>query len=138
MKKKLLLLIIMLCFSASGCSGRSKPPEPPKCRVVTEITIQVENAPEPGLCRYTDPRKMTKALNYLRHLDPWDIPETEPGISEGPEYRITLRLSDGSEKVYEQIGLSYFREPGTDWREIPPADAIRLPLLLAAVQSDAI
>ena len=138
MKRSLFLLLSIICILSAGCTGPVRAAKPSKCRVVTEITVEVKNAPKPGLRRYSDPKKMTKALNYLRHLDPWDAPAADPEASDAPVYRITLQLSDGSEKIYEQIGLSYFKEPGSPWKEIPPEDGIRLPLLLAAVQSDTI
>lgn len=136
MKKLLILLLSIFCLSAAGCTGRLSPPEPPKCRVVTEVVIQVENTPEPGLCRYSDPQKMTKALNCLRRLDPWDLPDTDPETVSGSRYHITLHFSDGSAKVYDQIAYDYLRESGGPWLEINPEHALRLPLLLAAVPSD--
>lgn len=138
MKRTLLLLISIFSMISGGCTGRHSPAPPPECRVVTEVEIRVENTPEAGLCRYTDPRKMTKALNCLRRLDPWNLPESDPETAPGARYRVTLRFSDGSEKAYEQIGLDFFREPSGRWLEIAPEEALRLPLLLAAVPSDTI
>lgn len=136
MKKILFLMLSIFCILFAGCADRPRPPEPPECRVVTEITIQVENVPQPGLCRYSNPRKMTKALNYLRRLDPWDLPDTDPETVPGARYHITLYFSDGSTKVYDQIAYDYLRESDGPWREIDPEYALRLPLLLAAVPSD--
>lgn len=138
MKRILILLALMFTVPFSGCSSRPRPPEPPKCRVVTQIQIWVENAAETGLCRYSDPHKLTKALNYLRSLDPWTAPDANPETVPGPRYRITLFFSDGSTKVYEQIAYAYLREAGSPWQEISSERALGLPLLLAAVASDTI
>ena len=138
MKKVLFLLLSVFSITLSGCSSHLKPAEPPKCRVVTEITIQTENASTPDLRRYTDPQKMTKALNCLRRLDLWDHPVTDPEASTGTRYRILLTFSDGSAKHYEQIGHTHLRVNGGPWMLIPNDHGIRISLLLAAVPSDAI
>ena len=138
MKKFLLYLILSFSISAAGCTRLPTAMEAALCRVVTEIVISVENVPEPGLCRYTDPSKMTKALNCLRRLDPWDLPDTDPEAEPGPRYRICLNFSDGSSKSYDLIGNSYFRENRGPWQEVSSDRALRIPLLLAAVPSDAI
>lgn len=136
MKKNLFLLLSIFCISFAGCAGRLSLPEPAECRVVTEITIQAESTPEPGLCRYSDPQKMTKALNYLRRLDPWDRPCLDLETVPGTRYHITLHFSDGSVKTYDQIAYDYLRVSGGPWLEIDPEHALRLSLLLAAVPSD--
>lgn len=138
MKRLFMILLSICCVLTTGCCGPSKPAEPPKCRVVTEITIKVENAPEPGQCRYTDSHKMTKALNCLRRLDLWDCPDTDPESSPGARYRIMLTFSDGSTKYYDQVGHTYLRENGGPWQVISADHGLRIPLLLAAIPSDSI
>ena len=138
MRKYLRVIILLFCFVSTGCSRHQKPPEPPKCRVVTEIVIRADNVPVPGQNRYTDPQKMIKALNCLRRLDPWELPDSNPEEETGPRYRITLAFSDGSSKTYDLIGHIYFRENGGPWFVISAVHGLRIPLLLAAVPSDAI
>ena len=138
MKKSLISLILMFSLAIGGCRSLSAVTDAPFCRVVTEITVQVENAPETGLCRYTTPNKMIKTLHCLRRLDPWDLADTDPELAPGPRYHFDLTLSDGSHKTYDLIGNSYLREGNGPWREVTASQALRIPLLLAAVPSDAI
>ena len=138
MKRFIIILILFITLGTVGCAALQEVTEAPSCRVVTEVLIQVENAPEPGVCRYADPSKMTKALNCLRRLDPWDRPDTDPAREPGPRYRISLCFSDGSVKYYELVGNSYLREDWGPWQVVSARHALRFPLLLAAVPSDAI
>lgn len=138
MKRVLILLAFVFCLPLWGCSGRSDATEPSKCRIVTEITIQVNHGSEPTLSRYSDSSKISKALNYLRRLDVWDPPDQDPAAAPGDRYRIAVYFSDGSAAYYDQIGLEYFREAAGPWKKIDPEHALRLPLLLAAVPSDTI
>ncbi len=136
MKKTLILLLFLFCFAFSGCMSRSKAPGSPICRVVTEITVQAKRGTEDVLWCYSEPKKMIKLLNYLRHLELWD--SADPEISAAPHYRITLHLSDGRQKTYDQIGTDYIRIGDGPWLRIPEDQGIRLSLLLTAVSSDAI
>lgn len=137
MKKLRFYILPIFILFLSGCTSIPMAAEPTACRVVTEITVSVENVPEPTLCRYTDPAKMTKALNCLRRLDPWDPAETDPEKEPGPHYRIHLRFSDGSAKHYDLVANSYLRENGGPWKQVSSEHALRFALLLAAVSSDA-
>ena len=138
MKRFIIILILFITLGAAGCTTLPAFPEDVSCRVVTEVLIQVENVPEPGVCRYADPAKMIKALNCLRRLDPWELPDTDPAREPGPRYRISLGFSDGSVKYYELVGNSYLREDWGPWQVVSAQHALRFPLLLAAVPSDAI
>lgn len=133
MRKLMYVLLSVFIIASTGCSAGSIPPQKPLCRVVTEITVRENSGTGSRLCRYSDPKAMTKLLNYIRHLDPWDPADT--GTAEGDSYfTITVYLSDGTEKIYEQAGLTCFRRPGDTWRHIPAEDGIRLPLLVEAIE----
>ena len=110
--------------------------DPPLCRVVTAVTVCVENGAAFSEWRYTTQNKMAKVLTCLRLLDPWDPAETDPLDEPGARYRIELTFSDGSTKGYTQIGTAYLREDNGPWQIISARHAWRIPLLLAAVPSD--
>ena len=133
MKKMLFLLLAAWFFTGTGCSAGLQPPETPHCRVVTEITVLANNDPESHQRRYSDPKSMIKILNYIRHLDPWDPVNTDDSNG-AASFTITVYLSDGTQKSYEQIGLTCFRIPGDIWRQIPAEDGIRLPLIIEAIK----
>ena len=138
MKKLILLLSVMSCLCCTGCATASAAPDDPLCRVVTEIIIEAENTAHPGLCRYVDSHKMSKALTYLRHLDYWDRAKTTPDLASDVRYQIHLYFSDGTTTSYEQVGYSYFKKQDGPWLTIASDQGIRLALILAAVPSDAI
>ena len=138
MKRVIITLILIYTLGIAGCTEIPGITKEAPCRVVTEILIHVEDAPEPGQCHYTDPAKMIKTLNCIRRLDPWDLPEADPEQAPGPRYRITLIFSDGSFKKCDLIGSSYYREGEGPWRIVSSHHALRFPLLLAAVPSDTI
>ena len=132
--RKLIIFILwlMLPFTA-GCSDGRPASQYPAFRVVNEITILSNNSAGSHLSRYSDPKEMSKILNYIRCLDPWDRADTTDS-AETFGYTITLYLSDGSKKQYEQHGLTYFRLPGDTWRRIPADRGIRLPLIVEAIK----
>ena len=100
--------------------------------VVTEVTVQTKDMRE---VHYTQQQKMRKILNYLRHIDPWDPPAKVPEDS-GPETRITVCLSDGSQVIYTQLGADYLRRGTGPWMHIHAKRKPRLWLILAAVPGD--
>lgn len=103
--------------------------------VVTEISVQWMQDGTENHRVYIQPGKMNKLLLYLRSLDP--VPKNEaPDPQAVPEYQITLQLSDGTVVRYTQLGITNFRKEDGSWQVIDPEDAIRLPLILAAVPGD--
>ena len=138
MKKKLFLLLSLFCIHTAGCSALLMPAETSNCRVVTDVSIHVDNATEAYVCHYSDSNKVEKTLYYLRKMKFWDHPNLDPASLDCVRYHITVRFSDGSKKRYEQSGYDYFRDSNGTWFEIPGELGIGLALLLAAVPSDAI
>lgn len=133
--KKLISVILSAVLLLSGCGISRNADAGKKCRVVTGITIQYKNGTEVVQRHYSDQHKMRKVLTYLRWLDPWDI--ATPDAVDEPMCEIRLDFSDGSMKHYAQKSHSYIRTDDGPWKEIDPDKGIRLPLLLAAIPSDA-
>lgn len=101
-------------------------------RVVTEVTVETADR---QAVRYTRQEKMSKVLNYLRHMDPWDPPARDLEHAE-PDFGITVFLSDGTQVRYEQRGTEYLRKEHGPWMKIHPERGLRLWLILAAVPGD--
>ena len=134
MRKMLFIILTVAALSVTGCSARPERPQKPLCRVVTEITVLENSVAGSRLFHYSDPKALTKMLTYIRHLDPWDpVPGGTDPVGD-VAYTITVHLSDGTRKNYEQIGLTQFRAPGDVWRQIPQEHGIRLPLLVEAIK----
>lgn len=123
------ILTFSLLFGGNNQNQRTAP-----CRVVTEITIQYTDEGSAVQKRYIRQDKMNKVLNYIRSLDP------KPARNAPPEdvqhFEITLTLSDGTTVRYTQYGLEYLRNGDLAWQSIDPDQAIRLPLILAAIPGD--
>ena len=125
--------LISFCLMLGG----SLPDTVRPCRVVTEITVEWQEENTPQSRRYTDQGKMNKVLNCLRSLDPIPLaPGSAPEAAPSVQYEIRLLRSDGSAVRFTQQGLTNFRKDGGQWMRIDPEDAIRLPLVLAAIPGD--
>ena len=125
-------VISVLSFCLLGANPQS---QPPSCRVVRQITVQWTESGQQINRLYTIPEKMDKLLIYLRSLDPVPQDAASEEIAT-PVYRIVVSLSDGSVVCYTQQGLTNFRKGSDSWQVIDPEDAIRLPLILAAIPGD--
>lgn len=127
--------VLAIISSALLMTGNCSGPGPAPCQVVTAVTVRWQEDEAAHIRRYTGQGEMNKVLNYLRSLDPAELPGP-PQETGGPVYDICLRLSDGSAVRYTQQSLFYLREDDGPWLEIDPEEAIRLPLILAAIAGD--
>lgn len=127
---------IVTIISFSLLMGGSSPSRANPGRVVAEITVAWTEEGDAFQRRYSGQGEMNKMLHYLRHLDPAEdsVPEEMPA---GPSYDIRLLLSDGSTVQYVQKSLFYLQKDSGPWQRIDPEEAIRLPLILAAIEGDA-
>ena len=121
--KKLLLLVVFL-FLLAGCRAR------PHYKVVQQIHIAAPS----GEYRYDAPDKVQKYLYYLRSLKTWGPAELD--ALQGEQYRITLHYSDGSSRIYRQLGNQCFAVGSGGWKKIRSDKGNKLPLLLEAVPPD--
>ena len=122
MKKMLFLLVILL--SLTCCTPK------PHYKVVQQIHI---TSPA-GECRYDAPEKVQKYLYYLRSLKTWGPAELD--TLQGEDYRITLRYSDGTSRVYRQKGTQCLAVEDGSWKKIRSDNGDKLKLLLEAVPPD--
>ena len=126
-----LLLAILLC----GCSNVDEQVlgQP---RLVTGIAATYQSGAIRLQRQYSDGDKMRSILDHLRLVKALGPAETDPETVEGSRIQVTLSLSDGSEKVYEQRADQYLRVDGGVWQEIPPEQGQELALLLGLMESD--
>lgn len=124
-------LALLLC----GCTEPGPAPAEPELRWVTQVTVTREDAPEGLQRRYTSENKIRAVLNYLRRLDARLPAKEDPGIADGPCYRITVRRSDGTETVYRQKGRGRLFTP-TGWKKIDPKLGRELEFLLRLIPGD--
>lgn len=128
MKKSVpvLLLSIWSIFCA-GCQHFDVNHSVSASHVVTEITITRES--DHITHRYTSQASMERILSYLRRLKPYGKVEGCPETLSGENYRITVTLADGRQKVYKQVAKLYFCGADQYWRQIDPDAAEELSLL---------
>ena len=121
--KKFLLLLFSL-FMLTGCAPQ------PHYKVVEQIHI---TSPL-GEYRYDAPDKVQKYLYYLRSLKTWGPAELD--TLQGDHYQITLYYSDGSNRVYRQLGDQCVAVGNGGWKKIRSDNGDKLRLLLEAIPPD--
>ena len=126
---------IITVLSFSLLLGNAIPDAAPPCHVVTQVRVEWTEDGIDFSRIYTEHEKMNKLLLYLRSLKPVPIHDP-PTDAENPLYSVHLIMSDGSSKVFQQLGLFYFHENAAQWQAVDPETAIRLPLILAAIPGD--
>ncbi len=134
---RLKFLLLLLFALLTGCTRQSAS-APPLCTVVTKVTVTFDNGPFHVVRHYTDTEKTRLFLTYLRQIDPYGTPETDPLKITGNDYRIELHCSDGSIKHYRQKGERFMQDTDGIWKKIDPKKAQRLALLVGSTKSDAL
>ena len=132
--KKTICILILTLFFLSGC--RSEDPAQSVSRVVTDITVTCDNGSIQTQRYYTSSVKMRAILNYLRWIDPYGIPAEDPERIGGSLFRIVMKFSDGSQKVYLQKADRYMQIDGKDWMTIDAEKALTLSKMLGEMESD--
>ncbi len=134
MKKFAKLFFISFCVALLG--GCEKTEVKPICRVVTGVEISCQHEDVQIRRHYTDTEKMEYVLIYLRLLNPMGRPGINPETVDADVYRITLQLSDGSQKVYLQKDHRYLALQEGPWQTIAPEQAEGLYRLMRKIPSD--
>ena len=133
------LLLFLAAVLLGGCSRLGAvSTEYPSCQVITQIDVFYENGPIQLHRHYTASEKMRAVLNYLRWIDPYGAPDTDPETATGSSFRIVLTYSDGCEKNYLQKADRYLMEDGKGWATIDPDRAQTLSRILGQMHSDEI
>ena len=136
MNRKIFPLFLLCCCLVflPGCKGASSPNA--LCRVVTQVDITGREKDVSIHRRYTDTQKMQWVLIYLRTLKPGIKPQFPPEDALGETYEISLKFSDGSEKIYRQADHRFLSQDFHPWQSIAPGRAAGLYALMRAFPSD--
>lgn len=130
--KKAWLLVFFCVFLLCGCHSR----KPPTVRVVTRITVADALHRETPIRSYTDGSKLKKLMHYLRTAGDKAVSPNAAPLPDGKTYLITLHRSDGTVVTYRHHAFRGLYTPRSGWRYMPPLQARRLQLLLAAMPGD--
>ena len=136
MKQKVIPILFM-CFSLiflPGCKDASS--KKALCRVVTQVDITGREKDVEIHRRYTDTQKMQWVLIYLRTLNPGIKPQSPPETALAETYEISLKFSDGSEKIYRQADHRFLSQDFHPWQSIEPGRASGLYTLMRKLPSD--
>ena len=127
--------ICMFCLLLSGCKAKEFVPEEPLV-YVTQVSVDYEYRLSHLRRSYTDSDKMDVFLYYLYDLSPHGKPEEDPEQIQGDSCKITLSLSDGTQRVYRQIGSQYLSIDWQPWQKINQGKGSVLFHLVNHIQSD--
>ena len=129
-KRKACLLLLLIFLLLSGCARKSALTSP-ICRVVVRVDVESRNNEERIYRRYTDPKKVSAMLDYLRKLSPYMPADRDPERLTGENHTITVYSSDGTMQVYRQRANSYLSVNSQPWQRIDDTQAKTLyPYLL--------
>ncbi len=126
--KKLCIFCLFLFYVPvfSACTQT-----PGQSRIVTQVQVSCERRNGSVRRVYTDPRKISAMLYYLRLQTDQGQARLNPQMLHCPSYEITLHYADGHSRVFYQQGNEYFLERDKTWRRIDPEQgALLYPLLL--------
>ena len=133
--KKLVIIFLLVGLLCAGCGYHASVATMPTHKVVTGIDITFQNGPLYARRVYSDNKKMSVILHYLRFIDPYGTPQEIPEQVKGSEFHILLTYSDGSEKLYRQRADRYLMKDG-NWKCIDPKKAQELSRILSQMESD--
>ena len=136
--KKVVNLFFLFCFVwiiMSGCEN-SYAKNASTHRVVTQVDITCQHKDLLIKRHYTDSKKMESVLIYLRLLTPLTEPITDADKINADIYEITVRLSDGAQRIYRQKAHRYISKDFRAWKNVDPAHAAQLYALMRYYPSD--
>lgn len=132
--RKIIFMLATVVFFFFGCTRGGEDPTVP--RLVTQIEVVYSHGEQLLRRQYTDPSKMSSVLNYIRLLDRGGPADTDPERVPGDACKITLRLSDGSSRVYHQRSDRFLSKDFHSWQRIDPEQGQQLLPLLEGLESD--
>ena len=125
MRKYTAVLLILLTVLLPGCARKHAWAQP-ICSVVVRVDVESRNYEERIYRRYTDPKKVSAMLDYIRSLSPYMPADRDPERLTGESHTITVYSSDGTIRVYRQRANSYLSVDAQPWQKIDDTQAKKL------------
>ena len=132
--RKNLFVFILVGTLLAGCSRPIPQPDPP--RFVTRVDVQCQREGKFLQRQYTDEKKMSSVLNYIRLLESGGGLAAEPEDIPGDDYQIVVYLSDGTRRTYRQRADQYLSRDSLPWVKIDPRRGRQLYPILETLESD--
>lgn len=133
MGKYKIIIPVFLCSLLLGCSA---PKEPSANKLVTDIQIQCRNGQAVLQRHYSDAQKMEVVLSYLRALHRRQPTDVDPERLEGPQFKIYLTYSDGTERYIFQRSDQFLSVDFGPWQAVEQNTAAFLYPLLQSIPGD--
>ena len=134
--KRICLLVFPLSVLLMGCCRIFRQSDHAPYHVVTQVHILYKNEAVETQRTFYREENIRHILDYLRYIDPYGIPQEDPGQAQGRTYVITLIYSDGFKQFYEQRADRFFRIGDGAWKRIEPHKAQYLSGLYGMMPSD--
>lgn len=103
---------------------------------VERIDVQVKNQKEQIV--YCEPEKMSKILDCLRKMEFQGFAYEKPDQVKGGACKMTLHLSDGTQKEYQLRGGNYFARSDRPWQMVSSERVQELYALLHQISGDSL
>ena len=129
-RSKIVVFLLLLCLC--GCSKQQRP----ACNVVTQIDITCTYDDQQLQRCYTDSEKMRAVLLYMRLLRNGKTADTAAQPTPAADFQITVSMSDGTKRFYNQKDYRFFQKNNGSWQHIPPEQAMELYRLIHFYDSD--
>ena len=129
-KQSRAIFLLILILILPGCA-KKRTWAGPICSVVVRVDVESKNNAERIYRRYTDPKKVSAMLDYIRKLSPYMPADRDPERLAGESHTITVYSSDGTMQVYRQRANAYLSVNSQPWQKIDNKEAQALyPYLL--------
>ena len=126
-------LIILACL-LTGCAAKEPPRPADRVVIAVEVTASLDG--ELIHRQYENEDKIRTVLHYLRLLAPQRVTPMTPESFRTNAYRITLKMSDGSQVIYHQLHSDYLQKNSGPWKTVDSKVAAQLPKLLKELPGD--
>lgn len=133
-KMKKLCVFCLFLFYVPILSGCQETPKESRLVTLAQISCQRRNGSVHRV--YTDPRKISAVLYYLRIQTDCGKARLNPEMLQCAKYEITLQYADGHTRVFYQQGDEYLLERDKTWHKIDPDQGSLLYPLLLAIPAD--
>jgi len=125
-------LILLFGMLRPEFAPAALPEHPP--RVVTRICVEETDGTGNRLHTYDRPEQMDGLLTWLRLAEPGDPVKIDPDSFRTGQYRITLKLSDGTDALYRQVHRDYIQKNEGPWRRILAENDLLFPPICDMVE----
>ena len=133
MKKSMKVFVVAcLILLLAGCDHKNET----ALRVVTQVDVACDRGYQVLRRQYTQPKKVSMVLNYLRLQKDLGPPERDPESAVGDRMQIDVTMSDGSHRLYYQHCGQFLSEKNQNWHEIDPELALDFDLHLQMIPTD--